>query len=333
MYPDTRLHYTSPHPLGPVAIAPAQILGMCRLGRDEQQPDWPLQSVRMPVLGPATAGMQEVWHTSLPAQDGHFHDIHYRRAGGLLFGVITLDERQFAMQDGATALQALAETAYRQLFALLDAQHCPHLWRVWNYIPRINVEEHGMERYRQFNIGRHQAFAGSQRPVHGSPAACALGTAGGPVSIAFLAASTPAQPIENPRQVSAFAYPQQYGPVSPTFSRAALAGQPGEQWLFISGTASIIGHLTVHAGDVAAQTAETFANIAILLEQANRRQPRRSFTLAGLDYRVYVRHAADYPAVRAAVLAQLGEDSRVVYVQGDICRADLLVEIEAQGAG
>jgi hypothetical protein len=194
---------------------------MCRLGRDDQQPDWPLQSVLMPVLGPATAGMQEVWHTDRPAQDGRFQDIHYRRTGGLLFGVITLDEGQFAMQDGATALQALAESAYRQLFALLDAQHCPHLWRVWNYIPRINVEEHGMERYRQFNIGRHLAFAGSQRPVHGSPAACALGTASGPVSIAFLAASSPAQPIENPRQVSAFAYPQQYGPVSPTFSRAA----------------------------------------------------------------------------------------------------------------
>jgi chorismate lyase/3-hydroxybenzoate synthase len=331
MYPDTRLHYTPPHPPGPVAITHEQILGMCQLGLDDQHQPWPVQSVLMPVLGPATASLQEMWHTRLPAQDGRFGDVHYRRAGNLLFGVITLEEAQFAGQDGSTALQKLAEHAYRQLFALLDAQQCPHLWRVWNYIPRINVEEHGMERYRQFNIGRHQAFAGSQRPVHGSPAACALGTASGPVSIAFLAANSPALPIENPRQVSAFAYPQQYGPVSPTFSRAALAGQSGAQWLFISGTASIIGHLTVHAGDVAAQTAETFANIAILLAQANSQQPRQPFTLAGLDYRVYIRHAADYPAVRAAVLARLGEDSRVVYVQADICRADLLVEIEAQG--
>jgi enamine deaminase RidA (YjgF/YER057c/UK114 family) len=115
--------------------------------------------------------------------------------------------------------------------------------------------------------------------------------AGGALSIAFMAGKAPAVPLENPRQVSAYNYPADYGPRSPTFSRGALGYLPGQEILFISGTASIVGHQTVHPGDVAGQCRECIANIAAVLGEANRQRRSAPFALDELVYRVYVRDA------------------------------------------
>ncbi|MDX9707555.1 MAG: hypothetical protein RBT86_08245 [Azospira sp.] len=203
--------------------------------------------------------------------------------------------------------------------------------------PEESDAKHGgnaaLERYRQFNIGRQDAFLACGRLAGGAvPAACALGVRGGPLSIAFMAGREAALPLENPRQVSAWNYPADYGPRSPTFARGTLARLPGQALLFISGTASIVGHRTVHVGDVAAQTREALTNIDAVVGEAKRIAGAAPFALADFDYRAYVRHAADYPAVRAAMEDVLGSAVPVLYVQADICRADLLVEIEATGS-
>jgi enamine deaminase RidA (YjgF/YER057c/UK114 family) len=313
-------------------IAEEHVLGMARLGppHGAETWPWPVQSIPMPVLGGETELLHECWHTDQPCRRGHFQDVHYSRCDNALFGVLYLHEGMMPV-DGQPPLQRAAEHAYRQIFSLLQAEGLPYLCRVWNYIPDINRIEHGLERYRQFNIGRHQAFATFERPVDSSPAACALGVAQGPLTIAFLAMSEPTVRIENPRQVSAFAYPAKYGPRSPTFTRAALLRQEAGEMLLISGTASIIGHQTMHPSDVVAQTRESLANISVLLEQAVRAGTRTPFTLDDLLCRVYIRHAEDYPLVRAE-LEQQAPAIRAVYLQSDICRLDLLVEIEALAA-
>ncbi|MCW3481206.1 hypothetical protein OL229_16815 [Neisseriaceae bacterium JH1-16] len=307
------------------------ILGMSSLGRPAQPAAWPMQQVNTPLLGNSIEQLHEYWHSATACRRGQFQDIHFSANEDLLYGVINLEEEAATAHDAGTALQQAAEKAYRQLFSLLEAENFPHLWRVWNYVPRINAVEHGLERYRQFNIGRHQAFDDFARPVDSSPAACALGVEHGPLSIAFLAARQAPHCIENPRQTSAFAYPRQYGPRSPTFTRAAVANSDKHDILFISGTASIVGHGTAHIGDVVAQTRETVANIAVLVEQARQLVPAAGYTLDGLDYRVYIRHAADYPSVRNTLEQLIGPSIRAVYVQADICRSDLLVEVEAHG--
>ncbi|MBC7682077.1 MAG: hypothetical protein H7172_07070, partial [Ferruginibacter sp.] len=232
-------------------------------------------------------------------------------------------------------LQQVSEQAYLAVFAALESLGYPHLLRVWNYFSAINAETCGMERYLQFNIGRQDAFRKVARPfLTDAPAACALGTHGGGLNVYFLAAKVPPLAIENPRQVSAYFYPDQYGPRTPSFSRAALAPLPGQRWLFISGTASIVGHQTLHAGDVRAQTEETLRNIAILLAQANLAEVSKgteAWTWAAMQYKVYVRHAADFEAVRAVLDAQLPPAAVRIYVQADVCRDDLLMEIEATG--
>lgn len=292
----------------------------------------PVQQVLAPVLGCGENVLGEAWQSSGPCYSSEAFGIGYRRDGNVLFGVVNVDEADFPMAGEATPLQRATEEAYRRIFRLLDREGYSSLWRVWNYLSDINGASHGLERYRQFNIGRQQAFVASGRLAEGNvPAACALGVRSGPLTIAFMAGRTPTVPLENPRQVSAYHYPAQYGPRSPVFSRAAMVQLPGQEMLFISGTASIVGHRTVHVGDVAGQTRETVANIEALLAEAGRVSRTGAFAPQELSCRAYIRHAADFPVVRQVVEETLG-GAAVAYVQADICRADLLVEIEAMAS-
>lgn len=274
------------------------------------------------------AGLGEAWHGTASHRAGERAGIRYRADDALLYGVMDVEESDFG--PGPFALQRATEDAYRRLFSLLDDLGYPHLWRAWNYLADINVETDGLERYRQFNIGRHDAFVASRRLAHGNvPAACALGTPDGPLSIAFLAGRVAPAPLENPRQISAYNYPATYGPRSPTFSRAVLVHPPGRELLLISGTASIVGHRTMHIDDVEGQTRETLANIEALLGSANARPLAIPYRLSELHLRAYIRHPADLARVRALVDEIAAPAVPVTYVRADVCRADLLVEIEA----
>jgi len=248
--------------------------------------------------------------------------------------VIALSETLFEAGAGKTPLQQATESAYRQVFALLDTLHYPYLFRFWNYIADINTHSFGLERYHQFNLGRQDAFLAHGRDVVGNvPAACALGTtAQGLLIIAFLAGRVAPLNIENPRQISAYEYPQEYGPRSPTFSRASLVRLGQDEVLFISGTASIVGHATLHPADVVAQTRETMANIKAVLAEANRLASPSWFDLSSLSYKVYVRHPADQAQIRAELERIVGTAPNAIYLRADVCRQDLLLEIEATAA-
>ena len=277
----------------------------------------------------------EVWLSNAALTYGQQGAIRYRHNDEVLFGVIELDETLFASDTDKTPLQQATESAYRQVFTLLDTLRYPYLFRFWNYIADINSHSFGLERYCQFNLGRQDAFLAHEREVIGNvPAACTLGfrqrgSAQESLTIAFLAGRVAPLNIENPRQVSAYQYPQQYGPRSPTFSRASLVPWGQGAVLFISGTASIVGHASLHPTDVVAQTRETMANIEAVLAQANRQAQQPHFDLASLYYKVYVRHAADLAQIRAELERIVGTSLNAIYLQADVCRQDLLLEIEA----
>lgn len=287
-----------------------------------------MPTVNARVLSEAGA-MADVWHASEHIESGITGVVRWRCDGHWMLGAIDLDES--VEKQG---LAALAQRAYHDLFASLGQTGCAHLLRVWNYLPQINGDGGGLERYRQFNLGRQEAFfEAGQAAFDGAPAACALGIHQGALCVRFLAGRVAPLPVENPRQVSAYRYPPAYGPRAPTFSRAALAELGGgDVALFISGTASIVGHETVHVGEVIAQTQETLRNLEAVIAAANERATAR-FDVARLDCVVYVRHVADAPLVRQVLEAALGARahtvSHAVYLEADICRQDLLVEIEA----
>lgn len=275
----------------------------------------------------------EVWHSNGEQTSGRQGAIQYRHDEDLLFGVITLPETKANAAAGKTSLQLTTESAYHQVFTLLESLGYPYLFRFWNYIANINARSFGLERYHQFNLGRQDAFLAHGRDVAGNvPAACALGYARGPLSIAFLAGRVAPLNIENPRQISAYQYPRQYGPRSPTFSRASLVRLGQDEVLFVSGTASIVGHATLHPTDVVAQTRETMANIEAVLAEANRLSSQPGFALASLYYKVYLRHPADLARIRTELERIVGSAPNAIYLQADVCRQDLLLEIEATAA-
>ncbi len=250
-------------------------------------------------------------------------DVWWAKSSEFLFAVAAVPRPAAMARESQRAYEALLQTA--------RTQARPHLLRIWNYLPGINQVDGGVERYRSFNRGRQQAYREFGYTIaDGAPAACALGAAGGPLQVAILAGERPATAIDNPRQVSPHRYPEQYGAVPPVFSRAAWLPQAaGADLLFISGTASIVGHRTLHAGDAATQTEEAVRNIQAVLDEANGNAGGRPCRLSDLRGRVYVRHAADLPLIRD-VLQGHGM-TRLCYLEADICRSDLLVEIEAEG--
>jgi enamine deaminase RidA (YjgF/YER057c/UK114 family) len=293
----------------------------------------PIAQVNTPVL-PRETHLYEVWSSGQAAESGQHHRVRFRRTEEMLFGCITLAEADFAAPaDAPSTLHAATAQAYAEICATLEAQHYPYLLRVWNYLPDINRDSQGTERYRQFNSARQCALQACGRALSGSvPAASALGAASdSPVVVYFLAGRSAPVFVENPRQVSAYHYPRQYGTHSPLFSRAALLRQPQSLTLFVSGTASIVGHRSLHIGDTTRQTRETLTNIEALLSEANRVARGAHFELDSLAYKVYVRRPEDLALIQSELGATLGSQAQVIYLQADICRQDLLVEIEATG--
>jgi enamine deaminase RidA (YjgF/YER057c/UK114 family) len=297
----------------------------------------PVAASMTPSLGAADS-LCEVWRVAgghdleLSTASLRHGRVHYRYCDELLFGSIAIDEEGVDGKGSAALLRATM-TAYQEIFDVLTETRHGHLIRVWNYLPEINRETDGDERYRHFNSARQTAFRNSGRSTVGSvPAASALGSpAGSPISIYFLAARRPPKMIENPRQTSAYYYPPKFGTSSPIFSRACVLSESSGTNLFVSGTASIVGHETIHHGDVGAQTRETLVNINALLDEANRVVGSAHYSLDELKFKVYVRRASDLGAIASALSATLHASASIVYLQADVCREDLLVEIEATG--
>ena len=227
--------------------------------------------------------------------------------------------------------EPLAHALYRDLIERVRSAGFPELLRIWNFMPGINHGDGDRERYRRFCIGRGRALAEAGLDDSAMCAATAIGSDEGRFRLFALAGRRRGLAIENPRQVPAWAYPRRYGPRSPAFARAtALPLADGRFGLLISGTASVIGHATAHPGDVLAQADEAATNVEALIAVAADRLNHPGSCRPGPSslVRVYVRQPADWPPVEARLRARWPE-VRLAGLRGDICRRDLLVEIEA----
>ncbi len=262
----------------------------------------------------------EVWRSTQPVKTGVINGVHYAENKDILLLHTQYDE--FAPD----ALQPLAAAAYRQLFTVARARGYPHFLRIWNFLPNINEQHNGLERYQAFCAGRHQALVAELAEFENHlPAASGLGTHQPGLHLLALASKTIGIQIENPRQTSAFHYPRQYGFRSPSFSRAILKTWKNEQQhLYISGTASIVGHASQHP-ETMAQLDETLLNLEALLNQA---QCSSSKPLRMALLRIYCRMPLNPAPLRLRIAQAFDTDVPMIFLHADICRRELLIEIE-----
>jgi hypothetical protein len=244
------------------------------------------------------------------------------RSGGLLLGHAY---ETFVAPELATRTEAL----YRRVLAVTRGQH---LYRIWNYVPQINVQTAGLENYRAFCQGRSLAFeaslGGEFQPQ--LPAASAVGCHGSRLELIF--AAGPAAPVhfENPEQVPAYLYPVEHGPRAPSFARATTSHDGSRTWTFISGTAAIKGHETVAPGELERQLECTLDNLRLISLKAGLGDNLGAGKKRRRHFKVYLRTPADLGVARKHLDRSLFQAEDVVtYLHADICRAGLTLEIEA----
>ncbi|HKY91729.1 MAG TPA: hypothetical protein VJM11_11850 [Nevskiaceae bacterium] len=277
------------------------------------------RDVRVP-LDAIGAPVAEVWRSRHPVEHGTCDGFGYAHDGQVLLGSLHVPAADLHEMERTT------RRAYVRIEILLRKLGYPHWLRMWNYIEDIRLGAGDDERYRQFALGRFHALQHKPGFEDDLPAATAIGSRDGGMLIFFLASRTPGRQIENRRQVSAFRYPRDYGPRAPSFSRALLKPWDDRFQLYVSGTASIVGHESRHPGDPVAQLEEVHRNIQALLEHASERAPGRRFRAEAHKLYLQVPEAAE--AVTARARALFGADAPMLVLEGQICRADLLLEVE-----
>ena len=210
--------------------------------------------------------------------------------------------------------------------------------RQWNYIPGIleihPINGRNLQHYQVFNEIR-QKYYSTTVFKDGYPAATGIGTRNGNFDLDFFAIKSGQYVqkvgLSNPKQHNAYEYHQAFlvgdttlGPIkkTPLFERAKMLKTDDETMIFISGTASIIGQETIGIGDIKRQTEITINNMQELIPNLN--------DLKKLQYtyvRAYIKEEEDFQTVKSICESSFPKVS-VSYLQADVCRDNLLVEIE-----
>ena len=220
-----------------------------------------------------------------------------------------------------------------------------NLVRQWNYVGDILGMKDGFQNYQVFNEVRSEYYK-KYRTIAGFPAATGVGMKYGGVFLDFCALkadeTVTLKAINNPSQINAYEYGQQVlkGLTAgvntvkhpPQFERGLLMINKTSSTLFVSGTASIIGQETIGKGDVKEQTIVTIENIR---KVADNQRIRHLTGREDLDtgkfsmLRVYIKKQEDFKSVKS-ICNKNFPGTPVIFIEADICRDDLLTEIEAE---
>jgi enamine deaminase RidA (YjgF/YER057c/UK114 family) len=220
-----------------------------------------------------------------------------------------------------------------------------HVVRTWFCLGGITETEDGTQRYMELNRARSDFYDkvrfSCSLPVptipHGIyPASTGIGMMGKGLVSSCLSLQTKRKdafllPLENPLQTPAYAYPPKYSVKSPKFARAKALVLGDYVTTWISGTASVVHSESRYPGDVKHQTEQTIDNIERLIAAEN-------FSFHGIKgagatprdiakIRVYLRNGEDFATCKAICERRFGAVP-AIYAVADICRPELLVEIE-----
>ena len=269
----------------------------------------------------------QYWFTDQQVLQDRYQNIRYAYTPQMLFGFIELD------CSSDINLQTLTQQAYSEIYHCLEHTSCKHLLRTWNFFPGITAadpQQPKLNHYETFCRGRLQAMQACGIKTKVYPAATVIGNHENKFQIYFLASDTPGVAVENPRQTSAFDYPVEDRYTQPLFSRGLIKTWGERTHFYVSGTASIVGHKTLHVDDVCAQLNEAINNVETLVAHANDSYQTQLNAQDDLLYmKVYIRHREDVEQIKQVLAARLSSTTPRALLLGDMCRENLLVEIEA----
>lgn len=237
------------------------------------------------------------------------------------------------------------ELAFRKLGAILESEGMlfSDIIRQWNYIENLlEIITSGgtkQQKYQIFNDMRSKYYSRCQWQ-NGYPAATGIGMKAGSVMIEAIAAKGPGVrtlALNNPRQADAHSYSgkvligkPERKKSTPKFERAKYVKMMDEDTVFVSGTAAILGERTVNDFNIHSQTEVTIRNILELVSESNLKRKKIDLGNSKIhlsQLRVYVKKRSDIPAAKEICKLHF-PGAEGLYVVSDVCRDNLLVEIE-----
>lgn len=213
--------------------------------------------------------------------------------------------------------------------------------RQWNYIGKITEIINGRQNYQVFNDVR-SAFYEVGKWHNGYPAATGIGAGFNGLLISGIAMKckdadrTGIFTIDNPFQVPAHQYSSKVlidnridaMLSTPKFERAKVIVLDNSIYCFVSGTAAICGEKSIEGMSVEEQTLRAIDNINALVTPDNMMKwIGKPYDMEFCNLRVYIKDASYYESVKL-IIESCYPKVPVVYLCADVCRKELLVEIE-----
>ena len=237
-------------------------------------------------------------------------------AGGFHSDIMTFDIRQQSVE----IFRLASEVLHREGFPV------ENIIRQWNYIERITDFDGFDQHYQMFNNVRSNFYKQATWNT-GYPAATGIGTNLGGVLVdidaaAFARPECFASPIDNKLQVAAHAYSSQVLEIAheekttPKFERAKSMTFDDRKLIYISGTAAIRGEESLIDVGLERQLHITMENIAQLIDNAQLKM-----------LRVYLKEKSYYKEAYE-LLEGYQLNIPISYMCADVCRNELLIEIE-----
>jgi enamine deaminase RidA (YjgF/YER057c/UK114 family) len=272
--------------------------------------------------------------------------ISFKEMEGICYGLIESNEESLLFVEGIPAADFSNSVQHQsdEVFGKLDKILSLHgfavddIVRQWNYIGNIVACREGRQNYQEFNDARSRYYAKGAWS-NGYPAATGIGSTEGIIvgGIAFKKANgAGVYPIDNPLQVAAHVYSKKVlidddenaVKSTPKFERAKLIETAGGVYCFVSGTAAIRGEESVDPNSAELQTVKTIENIEYLVSKENLvRFGCKPYELKYAFLHIFVKHKEDYEAIRSVVEERCPQVA-TIYSVADVCRSELLVEIE-----
>jgi enamine deaminase RidA (YjgF/YER057c/UK114 family) len=264
---------------------------------------------------------------------GEIDKITHKRFQNKPYTLLENPEGRFLFAGGfqsdiSTSIEQQSVEVFCQIEELLKLEHFPihSIIRQWNYIEQISCFSDGNQHYQSFNNARSDFYAKDLWPS-GYPAATGIGTNLGGVLVdldaaVFTSPGTFVAAIDNPLQTAAHAYSEKVLEANhtkketPKFERAKSLTSDNRRLVYISGTAAIRGEESLKEAGLEHQLHITMENITRLTGKAQL-----------IMLRVYLKNKTDYASAER-LINEYNLFIPVSYMCADVCRDELLIEIE-----